>query len=932
MKNRLMTEETAIAGAGGGRRRSFQKALRGSSFLTSGLLLVSFAALTPVHAASCVDDGPNTTTCGDGSSGTTLVYVGDNPGYAGGDFTLLLQNFDVTAPAAGNTGISFFGVTGGSGTIILRGDSDIVSGNTGISSALTNGANNSVNVGDTSSVTGGAAGIAATTAGPAGGNVSVSTGENTTVTGNSGAGISAAALTTGNVGVHALGVVTGTGAGISAAAANGLVNVTTAGTVTGITGPGIRALTSISGNIDVIAMGPVTGGTIGIDANAASGAVTVTTGVGDIIGSGGNGIDATASGNVTVSTGGGVFGTANGINAASSAGGNVDVTTRVGFGLVDVIGGGGAGINASATAAGTITITNSTFVLGSVAGIVASSVTGAIQINNTGTIQNAFLGDADLAIRTTGGATRIVNDGEIFGRVETGAGADVLNNSGFGGGVGGWATEGDSNFGAGIDVVNNNSVIQAANEFANAETTRFLGLEVLNNIGVIDLRDQSVGDMLFDRLETSGNYAGLAGARLEVDAFLGAAGSLSDVMAVGGSTSGTTFIVVNNTNAGPGAFNPTGILVVDVGGGSAADDFALAGGPIDTGLFFYDLLFDEAAGEHRLFGLPDREAFETLAVVSGSQEIWRETADAWSTRQENLRDMLASSRIVTGVADPAVPEREAPGNTPWVSMLGAWAERDDDASFALLNGNFNFDMSYKQQIYGFVGGADFRTGIGEDGSLLFGLLGGYVDSKLDFDEGSTSIDSKGGTLGAYASLLGGGFFADILVKADLLKVDYTAGGLGADDNDNTDATSIGARGDFGYRFGDTLFVEPMISLDAISTRIDDFSIGGADVDAGTNESFRGGAGLRVGYGSETIRASATARVWDVFATDNEVDILSAGPALGLSDSDLEGVYGDVSGQVDIDLSSSTTLYLKGGVLFSDDVTKPNASGGFAFYW
>jgi len=179
--------------------------------------------------------------------------------------------------------------------------------------------------------------------------------------------------------------------------------------------------------------------------------------------------------------------------------------------------------------------------------------------------------------------------------------------------------------------------------------------------------------------------------------------------------------------------------------------------------------------------------------------------------------------------------------------------------------------------------------------------------------------------------LSNGFFATVLVKADLLKMDYQVGSLAVDDNDDADVTSLGARGDLGYRFGDTLFVEPMISVDGFSTKIDDFSVGGADIDAGTNESYRAGAGLRAGYGGETVRASATARVWDVFSTDNEVDVL-AGVPLGLSDDDLEGVYGDVSGQVDVTLSANMTAYLKGGILFSDDVTKPNAAGGFAVSW
>ena len=108
---------------------------------------------------------------------------------------------------------------------------------------------------------------------------------------------------------------------------------------------------------------------------------------------------------------------------------------------------------------------------------------------------------------------------------------------------------------------------------------------------------------------------------------------------------------------------------------------------------------------------------------------------------------------------------DAPVASLWASALGSWTDRDDSASFSVLNQSFEFDMSYSQDIYGFVGGADFQTAVGDNTSLLFGVMGGYVDSQLDYDESSTSIDTNGGTVGAYAALLSNGFFATVLVKA-----------------------------------------------------------------------------------------------------------------------------------------------------------------------
>lgn len=758
------------------------------------------------------------------------------------------------------------------------------------------------------------------------------------VNGQAGHGIDATA--SGLVTVSTGGNVTGTGGiGINAVSGtNGNVNVTTngaAGTlISGTTGAGIFANADGTGNTDVEVHTAVTGSTIGIDANADSGTVEVTTDTSAILGQAGDGIQATASGNVTVETRGLVTGIGgSGIAAQSSDEGNIQVTTLGAVGT-EVFGTGGSGIDARTTGAGTITIQNSVRVLGDDAGVSAASEGGLIRITNDLLIANAvldsnpLLADSEVAIQTKGGPTIIENNSDIVGRVLTGNSADQLINDDL------WVTEEVSNFGDGDDVIDNNNAIRAGDEAGTEEFTRFENLENLNNnaLGTIDLKDQDAGDgsNLSDRLEISGNYNGLGGDMV-IDAFLGGPGSKADVLDIGGDVTGVTEIYVTDTNAGPGGYNPTGILVAHAAGDTAAGDFILADGPIDKGLFFYDLLFDAANGDHLLVGLPDREVFETLAAVSSSQEIWRETADAWSTRQENLRDVLATRQVVTGVADPGVVEDNRPMGSLWVSALGSWAERDNEASFSILNGSFEFDTSYQQDIYGMVGGADFRADMGGDTSMLFGVMGGYVDSKLNFDESSTSIDTNGGTVGAYAALMSGGFFATVLVKADLLNMDYTVGSLAEDDNDDANVTTWGVRGDMGYRFGDSLFVEPMLSVDGISTKIDEFTIGGVDIDAGTNESFRGGAGVRAGYSDDTIRASATARVWDVFSTDNEVDVLADVP-LGITDDGMEGVYGDVSGQIDVNLSTSATVYLKGGILFSDDVTKPNASGGFAFYW
>jgi outer membrane autotransporter protein len=83
----------------------------------------------------------------------------------------------------------------------------------------------------------------------------------------------------------------------------------------------------------------------------------------------------------------------------------------------------------------------------------------------------------------------------------------------------------------------------------------------LTNHGAINLQNMTAGD----RLSATGNYA--AASDLLIDTYLGDDASPSDLLAVGGDTSGATSLFVNNTG-GPGAQTSTGIMAVDVGGAS----------------------------------------------------------------------------------------------------------------------------------------------------------------------------------------------------------------------------------------------------------------------------------------------------------------------------------------------------------------------------
>ena len=804
------------------------------------------------------------------------------------------------------------------------------------------------------------------------GQVTITTAAGKTVEGQGGDGIKANS-SIGNIVIDANSIVKGSGNGINANANIGSVTVNSFADVTGTTLDGIHASTK-TGDVIVDAKGNVTGGQDGIDASTDAGNVTVTTAAGKTVeGQGGDGIKANSSiGNIVINANSIVKGSDNGIDAnvntagdvtvnafanvtgttldgihafanfgdvivdakgnvtggqdgidASSNSGNVTITTAAFSG---VLGQNGYGINAT-TASGSVLINNNSLLEGATAGIFARGTTSVI-INNTFGIANATVDPVDLAIDAGGAPVTITNGSSIIGRVNTGAFADILTNNNF------WHTQGLNDFGALNDTVNNNSVIVAASSSGVATTTTFANLETLNNAGTIVLSDQSLGDNsnLSDVLSISGDYVGLNGL-LYGDAFLGAPGSLADKLIVGGNTSGVTFIDGVDTNPGPGAYNPDGIVVVHVNGTTDPSHFVLLNGPIDKGMFFYDLVYDAANKDHELAGLPDREAFETLATVSAAQTIWHETESVWSNRQDIMRDTLHNHKTITAVADPSTPEN-AP-NSLWLSAFGSWTKKTDDATFTHLNKTYTFDTSYNQNDYGIVGGADFGTNVGDNAKLMFGLLGGYTGSNLGFSASNTQVNMSGGTIGAYATLVSDGFFTDLLVKGDFLGLDYNAPSLAPFGTRATsNSRTLGARADAGYRFGDgNMFIEPMLSFAATSTSIDNFSIGGVTVSPGTNSEILVGAGARFGFTSDMMDLSLTARAWDNLSGRNSVSILSAGPAFVASNGGVfEGVFGELNGKVAVNFSETSQVFLGGTYKIGSDASNAAVNGGFNISW
>jgi outer membrane autotransporter protein len=276
-----------------------------------------------------------------------------------------------------------------------------------------------------------------------------------------------------------------------------------------------------------------------------------------------------------------------------------------------------------------------------------------------------------------------------------------------------------------------------------------------------------------------------------------------------------------------------------------------------------------------------------------------------------------------------------------MKAVGSWTNRSDTQNFAIAGTAFPVDLGHKQNVYGAIGGFDFgrEAVLARNDVVALGLMGGYVNSGLDFGASPTTFRFSGGTAGASATYLNGGFFVDALAKVDFLRLDIEglpagAGAPGA----AADAVTFGAIGNVGYRIEwQRLFVEPLATLAYTRTKITDIGlpVAGVTVSFTDAETVRGALGARFGARvAETagwgLDASIVARVWDQFRGNNGATIANAGFPLLLTDT-FTGTFGEVTGHLDlVARGTGFSAFVAGGAKFNRDFTTTNAKGGIRY--
>ncbi|MBX3584735.1 MAG: autotransporter outer membrane beta-barrel domain-containing protein [Rhizobiaceae bacterium] len=421
----------------------------------------------------------------------------------------------------------------------------------------------------------------------------------------------------------------------------------------------------------------------------------------------------------------------------------------------------------------------------------------------------------------------------------------------------------------------------------------------------------------------------------------------ADIMSVGRvSGDGTTYVHVNDVSAGPGEYNPFGVAIVNVENGNAdINDFRMAGGPIQKGLFSYDIYLNDGNSDgHPKCGFSGddcfviasdqgQRSFELPVLAYGAQQLWHTSTGAWSDRTADLRSAFGGSGFGGGGADAVVetlePAVSVANITPgiWGRVFGSTQSRDFSNTIAppsgLVGFATTFDSNFDQDIYGVMAGVDFgRESVTDRGgqAWIFGLFGGYTGSNVTFDNSDTDVDYEAGSVGGYVTYLNGGLFVDATIKADFGTMDYSSGG----DYGSADFTSVGGVVDTGYRFTTTsgFYVEPKATLAYVQTEFDNIEIFGTDVAFNDGDSLRGRLGARLGKPIDrngmTIDPYVEASIWNEFDGDYSAAFFSNGTGF-VPGFDAEGVYGEVAGGASfINTGNGWSGFARGAVQFGED--------------
>jgi len=571
----------------------------------------------------------------------------------------------------------------------------------------------------------------------------------------------------------------------------------------------------------------------------------------------------------------------------------------------------------------------------------SNKVNSSIVIDNAGDIG----ADSLFAIDTAGASTTIYNrnGGVITGYVDlTDKRDEFFNEAG-----GTFEARKQSDFRVGNDLFSNSGVVHTANNRNKNEAVSFINLERFENSGLISLVDGHVGDTFTISNTVNGkdlDYVASKGSALAVDAYLGGPGSKADHFIVQGNVSGKTLLQVNNTNPGGGALNREGIPVAFVDGTVKKDAFYLDK-PVDAGFFDYSLFFvPTGSGYFELRSHPGGGSHLLPELVTLTHDAFQNTTDTWFDRSTDLRVLLAQGAACS--SNPAHPEQvercqDLYGFTPgvWARGSGTWLNQQDSGVTYAHGRSYNYNLDRELGIGLFESGIDFgkRDLFAQGDILVVGVLGGGVEASLDYKAIDRGFNFGGGEVGAYATYLKGGLFVDTLFKTFFGQVDpKQVRGF----PDTLDNTTYGIRTDAGYRFGGMRygpFIEPLATIAASWSQVEDFVLDGNVVNLGDDDDVRGRLGLRLGSSSNiwngtTFEPFVIGSLWGTLSDAHHASLVSNGKRYDFYDTP-EDVWGVVSGGVNFfNPAAQTSVFAKVDYTFADQTQGIGVKAGMRYNW
>ena len=249
----------------------------------------------------------------------------------------------------------------------------------------------------------------------------------------------------------------------------------------------------------------------------------------------------------------------------------------------------------------------------------------------------------------------------------------------------------------------------------------------------------------------------------------------------------------------------------------------------------------------------------------------------------------------------------------------------------------SYDLSYRQNSFGMLGGADWaKTGfITPNDYFVVGVMGGYLNSSVNFNREAGNLIAQenfsynGGTVGASVSYMLNGFFADAVLKNDLLRSNMMMPVSGLTNSSNN-VNMAGGIGNLSYRFkyGSTFF-EPMATLTYSNTcmgGVNNLAAQGVNISFGHGNDFRGGFGGRVGstfsnlIDKHAIELSLTGRYCNMCNSNagRTATIVSENISDAIGDYTYGRSYGEIKCNVDVfALGSGISAFVNTDVRFND---------------